>query len=349
MVPRLVTAGPSPRHRAALEEVRAHLETTLAPLLPAGPVAILDFQDSHNPGDAAIWVGAHRLVRRLGGRVTYVATLASFDAERCRRATDGGVVVLAGGGNFGDVWPAHQRHREAVFTALRDRPVVQLPQSLELRSDAARERARRAVAGHPDLHLLFRDRRSWETARDLFDANVVLSPDMAFELTDLPHGPATHDLLAVARDDRERGDDLRSAALARGIEVMDWPGDRWQPRARTLAVFAATRMLGRADRSLAASRRLTAPRVPLYLAAATRRVMRASTLLSARHAVVTDRLHGHILCELLGVPHVALDPPNGKVSTLHDTWLSWSPTRVERTAPAACDAALELARSAAER
>jgi pyruvyl transferase EpsO len=29
--------------------------------------------------------------------------------------------------------------------------------------------------------------------------------------------------------------------------------------------------------------------------------------------VITDRLHGHILCTLLGIPHVVLDNSYGKI------------------------------------
>ena len=36
--------------------------------------------------------------------------------------------------------------------------------------------------------------------------------------------------------------------------------------------------------------------------------------------MITDRLHGHILCVLLGIPHVILDNRYGKLSTYHRTW-----------------------------
>ena len=36
--------------------------------------------------------------------------------------------------------------------------------------------------------------------------------------------------------------------------------------------------------------------------------------------VVTDRLHGHILCSLLDIPHVLLDNADQKLSAYHNTW-----------------------------
>jgi len=43
-------------------------------------------------------------------------------------------------------------------------------------------------------------------------------------------------------------------------------------------------------------------------------------VLSRGRVVVTDRLHGHILCTLLGIPHVLLDHGYGKVTNFYQTW-----------------------------
>jgi exopolysaccharide biosynthesis predicted pyruvyltransferase EpsI len=42
-----------------------------------------------------------------------------------------GIVLLHGGGNFGDEWPEHQRLREQILREHRDRPVVVLPQAVQ--------------------------------------------------------------------------------------------------------------------------------------------------------------------------------------------------------------------------
>ena len=43
-------------------------------------------------------------------------------------------------------------------------------------------------------------------------------------------------------------------------------------------------------------------------------------LLQRGRVLVTDRLHGHILSTLLGVPHVLLDNQDQKLSSFHNTW-----------------------------
>jgi pyruvyl transferase EpsO len=41
--------------------------------------------------------------------------------------------------------------------------------------------------------------------------------------------------------------------------------------------------------------------------------------------VVTNRLHGHILCVLLGIPHFVSDNSYGKLSAFHGDWTHESP------------------------
>jgi pyruvyl transferase EpsO len=57
-------------------------------------------------------------------------------------------------------------------------------------------------------------------------------------------------------------------------------------------------------------------------------------LLARGRVVVTDRLHGHILALLLGLPHVFVDTGHGKLEGFHDAW-----TRESSTTHAASSAA----------
>jgi pyruvyl transferase EpsO len=53
---------------------------------------------------------------------------------------------------------------------------------------------------------------------------------------------------------------------------------------------------------------------------ARQRVRAGAALLSRGEAVVTDRLHGHILSLLLGIPHVLIAEAHGKLDGFHETW-----------------------------
>jgi pyruvyl transferase EpsO len=60
--------------------------------------------------------------------------------------------------------------------------------------------------------------------------------------------------------------------------------------------------------------------VQAYNQVARLRLSQGCRTLAAARCVVTDRLHGHILSVLLGIPHVVLDNNYGKVRSFYDTW-----------------------------
>ena len=59
-----------------------------------------------------------------------------------------------------------------------------------------------------------------------------------------------------------------------------------------------------------------------YPVLARSRLRRGSRLLRSARVVITDRLHGHILCLLLGIPHVVLNDRNSKLRRFMKQWTS---------------------------
>lgn len=57
--------------------------------------------------------------------------------------------------------------------------------------------------------------------------------------------------------------------------------------------------------------------------------------------VVSDRLHGHIMALLLGIPNIILDNNNGKLSRYYETWTHESSLTWKASSP---EEALQLAR-----
>jgi pyruvyl transferase EpsO len=49
-------------------------------------------------------------------------------------------------------------------------------------------------------------------------------------------------------------------------------------------------------------------------------INRGLAMLGSGNVVVTDRLHGHILCTLAQIPHVVLDNSYGKIGNYRKTW-----------------------------
>ena len=294
-----------------LASLHAAIDRALTPLLPPGTrCALLGFPLHANVGDHAIWLGETTWLRRHGIQLVEACDAARYSRDRVRsRLGPSGIVLLHGGGNFGDLWPDGQAFRETVLADFLNHPVIQLPQSIHFRTRRALARARAVVNRHPRLTLLVRDHHSLALARRAFAAASRLCPDMAFALGPLARsGRADIPIVWLARRDHEsRGiPRLRS----RAVRVVDWVPRRSRPSA--VAAWLSRQ-----------SRRCQAPAIPdlqTYDAAARRRLAKGCRLLSRGQVVITDRLHGHIVSLLLAIPHVLLDTREGKVGHFVETW-----------------------------
>ena len=115
------------------------------------------------------------------------------------------------------------------------------------------------------------------------------------------------------------------------IRVVDWFSDDaplWSRIRTSAAVRGRNALFADVPRFMGARQATQLSR--LFDPMAARRVRHAVRILAGGKVVITDRLHGHILCELLGIPHVLLDTAEGKVGSFHQTFTSTS--RLAKTA-----------------
>jgi pyruvyl transferase EpsO len=325
-------------HAPLVAQLQRQLDDALGPLLAGAPaVALLDFPDYANMGDSAIWLGTVATLERLGAPVpTYTCDAVTYDRDTLARHVGDGVILLNGGGNFGDLWPRHQLFRERVIADFPKNPIVALSQSMHFVDREALERARTVLGAHERLTLLLRDRESHEEATRLFGAAARLAPDMVFGLPPLERpGAPEHDVLWLKRDDQE-GLWPASDVSGLGSAVTDWAGaeDTSLVRLHDELVRSTTNPAVAADARSA----LTG----LHPRLAQERIDRGVLLLSSARVVVTDRLHGHIFALLLGIPHVVLDNSYGKISRFMSAWTGASPLVHRASSPAE---AAELARA----
>jgi len=305
---------------------------------PDTPCALVDFPHHANVGDSAIWLGERALLHRAGVPVVYTCDLSSFSEQELLDRLPGGTILIHGGGNFGDLWPHHQDFREQIVRTFPDHRIIQLPQSIHFGRRQNLDRARSVLGAHRDLTICVRDRRSLGVARAQFATRSILCPDMAFGIEETPDtaGSAAHDIVWQARVDHESSQQPLPP-LDGNVLVTDWAAGQgatadWTAQART-AAQAYQRTLGDPCARAAASDRL-----------ATLHLRRGCRLLASGRVVVTDRLHGHLLSLLLGLPHVVLGDRYGKIASTCATWTSdWPAMRWARTPSEALAHAHDLA------
>ncbi|MCU0906483.1 MAG: polysaccharide pyruvyl transferase family protein [Rhodobacteraceae bacterium] len=293
------------------------LEDALRAVLdPDSPWALVDFPAHSNVGDSAIWLGELAALQRVNRRTpSYVCAIRSWRRD-IDRHTPQGPILIHGGGNFGDIWFKHHALRLDLLEHCRDRPIVQLPQSIHFARPEAMDDMARAIARHGKFTLMVRDQTSLELARQRFDCPVLLCPDAAYFLGRLgSHVHPRMPVMSLLRTDREvhptRGD---PAALRDLGPVVDWLSEA---SSRTFADRVSEGIvapLGLAPGSVMQHR------VRMYERLARARVDRGVRMLAAATVVVTDRLHGHILSSLIGRRHVVLDNMYGKIANYIAAW-----------------------------
>jgi len=298
-------------HMSLIADLQLQFDAELADLIPGDSVALLDCPVSANVGDSAIWLGETTWLEKAGKGVRYCCTVGSFDEDAFRRTAREAPILLNGGGNFGDIWRHHHAFRERIIDRFHDRRIVQFPQSIHFRDESRADETARIIERHPDFVLLVRDHPSLEFARRKFQCEVRLAPDAAFNLGPLhPNAPVV-EVLALLRTDEERGAGRASPA---GFAMEDWLDEsRLRSRAAALLGLASGAMRGPEQ-----------ARLSRYDAVARTRLRRGIDQLSRGKVVITDRLHGHILSTLLGLPQALLDNEYGKIGRFLDAFTGGS-------------------------
>ena len=324
-------------------ELNAMIEQTLNPLIRSGvaKICIIDPPSHFNVGDSAI----------LLGELDYLATnfprarLSFYDVDSYSSGADryiaqADVLLVHGGGNFGDLWPHHHAIRAAIAKKFPDKPIVQFPQSIFFQHQDNIADTARWIEKLRHFTLCVRDAKSYAFAQQHFRCRILLTPDMAFAMKPIARTAASSaDFFCLLRADKEAVADHQAIlqVLADGgysVESRDWlDGDT-----RDLV----TRLDRRLRQTVAKRPRMMSPfrsqLMSLRRKNAELRVASGIALLSRGTFVVTDRLHAHILASLLGISNVAFDSLDGKISALAATWASPS------AAVTICASADELAR-----
>jgi pyruvyl transferase EpsO len=309
------------------ETLKAQIEGAL-PAMIGDPnrICLIDPPGHANVGDSAILLGELDYLSRMNpdAKLSFY-DINSFSDRAIAQINRADVLLIHGGGNFGDIWTHHHNVRMWVFKHFPHKKIIQLPQSIHFSDPAILAETAAAIAKLADFTLLTRDHRSFDFAKKTFEGQIHLMPDMAFAVEPMTRRPPSTDCFCLLRTDKEAVADHATILdvirrTGRSVEAGDWLVERPTVAAR------ADRLLGRVGRR---APELLAPFASRLLALRRRyaeeRVAVGIDLLSRGRVVVADRLHAHIMCCLLSIPHVVFDSYDGKISALYETWTHKAP------------------------
>lgn len=293
---------------ACIDDLKYRIEQTLLPLITSDYI-FLDLPYYSNIGDALIWKGTEILLSRLPYRCLYRCSFRTF--EFCSLPSDV-LVIMMGGGNWGDLYPQHNSFRKRVLEFYPDNHIIVLPQTVYYEAAKNANRDACEFRKHKHLTIFARDRYSYRFLKAFrFSSDVRLMPDMAFcidrEWLKSFSVSSSMRKLYFKRIDKESVTD--SKELSGLYDISDWPQyGQPEPMLDHLNAMIEAKQFNEADKFA----------VNVYLP---ERVRKGVEFISQYTEVYSNRLHGAILSILLGKEVVMLDNSYGKNSQYYETWL----------------------------
>ena len=218
---------------------------------------------------------------------------------RCIRRDE--LIVFAGGGNFGDVYPTSQNIRDEVVKLWPNNPKIVFPQTIFF-SEKSRETgtllaAREIYTYENHVALVVREQGSYAFAKENFACEVELVPDIVLFCNEMQAEERNEHVLLCLRSDLEKALDSEAE---RAIEAL------CEKNGQKVAHF---------DLQLEYS-----------VQKQNRKMEIDRSLQQFRQAkvVITDRLHGMIFAAITGTPCIALGNYNHKVSGVYE-WIRYLP------------------------
>lgn len=279
------------------------------PLISKGlRVAIVDYPLHSNIGDLVIAAKTNQYLTLRESEIVFLGTGVNFDFSDLAKSQPD-IIVLLGGGNFGDLWKHHQILRNKLITTFQDTPIVQFPQSIYFGDlDFLKETQKTFDASAKNFHLICRDLASFNFAKHHLSCSVYLSPDTATFMGKVssPHPQVEQELLILKRNDKETLHyiDKNTQKIANSL-CLDWPQ---QPLRQIIAKYHINNF-----------------DTPNHLFECLNKYFNDAlalglNIMQRADLIVTDRLHAAILGLLAGKTVHFVDNSYKKISAYFDTW-----------------------------
>lgn len=295
-----------------MDVLKNQLRIILKVISPGSSIYYIDYPVHSNGGDLLIMKGTEAFFKDYDIRVQARYSVLDFP-DKLAIPRDH-IIVLHGGGNFGDLYPAHQKLREKIVADYPDHRIVILPQTIFYKEESEFDRTAQIFNKHNDLHLYVRDTLSHDMASSKFnEISVYLSPDMAHQLWPImPKSSPGKELLYFFRTDIEKTRQQEQLESSGRGDYLDWTSLYNRVEKKSINMIVGLMRKGSGPLPM----QVIWGKYTDYL------VDKAVKRFSGYHNVQTSRLHGHILSCLMDKPNTLLDNSYGKNSNYYNTWTS---------------------------
>lgn len=294
-----------------IAQLRAEIDRALTPLI-TNDYVLLDVPYHGNIGDTLIWQGEMDFLSTLPHKCLGVHSADSWWGNSLHPEA---IILLHGGGNFGDLYRGANTFRNEIISRYPNNRIVMFPQSIWYEDMSLVEKDAKIMASHNNLYLCARDNYSYDFMKKYFSANnILLVPDAAFFISDslLSHyrGCEENRNVYIRRLDKEITS-TTPIEISEKYEIHDWPTIEHLPlKLRILLKLSQYTVTAKLVDFL------SIPQIRDYL------VNIGLNFIKPYNEIVTTRLHVMILSILLHKPVRYIDNSSGKISAFVNTWLS---------------------------
>lgn len=299
-----------------LNYLKSKIINSILPLVTNNYV-LWDLPYHNNIGDLLIWEGEISFLKAI----PYYNCVNYSSIETCEypKLSEETIILLHGGGNFGDIWEKHQDFRLKVIKMYPKNRIIILPQTVYYSDNCKLMHDISVMKQHNDLHVCTRDHQSYTLLKEHIN-NTMLLPDMAFcidcGILQKYMLNCQDKALFVKRKDLELNTNTNyHIETEYPFDIKDWPS------------FEKEGPLNITRRIL---HKLTInypiyPLLQFYNSFMNyykyKMIKKGIQFVSSYKEVYTTRLHVAILRVLLEQPFFLYDNNYGKNSSFYETWL----------------------------
>lgn len=294
-----------------IHQLQGFIKEALTPLVTSD-YWLLEVPYYTNVGDTLIWQGELDFLRELPYKRK---GMSSYYTDIPNNIGEDDVILMQGGGNFGDLYYDPQNYRMQIVKMYPNNKIIFLPQTVWFEHEENMKKCAEILSRHKNLAICARDKVSYEILKKNFSNEILLVPDMAFciDMKRWRKPNETKEVLLLKRDDKELKEyaELNRLVEHGDVTICDWlpfTEECWQK-----TWFRRTKKYLPAMYDWYA-RNVFRP----YL------INSGIQLIGSRKEIYSTRLHAAILSILLGKAEdlTWFDNSYGKNSSFYETWLS---------------------------
>lgn len=309
-------------HTEKILELRQIINQQLLQLIDSNYV-FLELPYYENIGDTLIWEGSLQFLKQTEYKCLYSASSTTYYKHNIPKDT---LILLQGGGNFGDLWDRHQDFRKKIIEHYHQNRIIIFPQTVWYENPEKIKDDEIFFAKYPNVTICARDKISFSFMTEHFPQNkVLLVPDMAFFIDFDKHSPVnyrpTGRTLFAKRTDKELKSDTWPDFIPHDADVHDWPTLEFHAKKYKRADYIVgwLNFFANIRRIKPANRLIDQIRANFYRPQYIKDCVR---FINQYDTIYSTRLHIAIASAMMGKKVYLMDNSYGKNFNFFDTWLT---------------------------